>query len=140
MVVTPSELFNLALSRHRQPWNWTLQFAALGLLCLTLLFHSFLFLAAAVIFFGTGFFQLGLDDPPENGWFRFVAAGVEWEKNWVAAPWNWHKIWRFGFVLLVSAALIWALWVREPAALAIFVGFAVLARVVFENKDGGIVP
>ena len=34
MTVTPSELFALALSRHRQPWGWTVHLAGLAGLAL----------------------------------------------------------------------------------------------------------
>jgi hypothetical protein len=140
MIVTPSELVALALARHREPWNWTFHFAALGLLFPTLLFHSYLFLAAALILFGAGFFRLDLDVPPDNRWFRFVHRGLEWEKNWIAAPWNRHKTGRFAFALATAVITIWALWTREPAALALIVGFTVLAFVVAENKKKGIDP
>lgn len=140
MVVTPSALFALALARHREPWNWTLQSAGLACLFPTLFLHSYLFLAAALILFGAGFFRLGLDQPPDNRWFRFAARALEWEKNWMAAPWNRHKIGRFCFALLASACLIWALWTRELAVLTLAAGFAVLARVVAENKKNGIAP
>lgn len=140
MIVTPSELVGLALARHREPWNWTLHFAALWLLCPALLFHSALFLAAALILSGAGFFRLGLGAPPDNRWFRFVRRCLEWEKNWIAAPWNRHKTGRFVFALAAAVAVVWALWTREPAALALIIGFAVLARVVAENRKNGIDP
>ena len=140
MVVTPSELVALALRRHMEPWNWSFQCAALCLFCLTLLFHSYLLLAAALILLGTGFFRLGLDDPPDNRWFQFVRRALEWEKNWIAAPWNWYKIRRFGFALTVAAITVWALWTSESAAIGLIVGFAVLARVVAENRGKGIDP
>ena len=140
MTVTPSELASLALARHMEPWNWTLQFSALALLSPTLLFHSYLLLAATLILFGTGFFRLHLDDPPDNRWFRFVHQAQEWEKDWLAAPWNWYKIKRFVFAILVAAATVWALWTSEPAAIGLIVGFAVLTRLVAKNKQDGIDP
>lgn len=140
MTVTPSELFDLALARHRQPWNWSLHFAALVLFCLMLLGHSYLLLASSLILLGTGFFSLNLDEPPKNRWFNFVAAGVIWEKNWVAAPWNWVKWSRLLFVSCISGVSIWALWTCELATLGLLVGFAVLARVVKENMANGIKP
>lgn len=140
MPVTPSELASLALARHRKPWNWTFQAAALAGLCLTLLFRSYLLLAVSLILFGAGFFPLRLDEPPDNRWFRFVHRFLQWEKNWVAAPWNWHKIWRLGFAASATILIISALWIREPAALGLIVGFVVLARFVAENKADGIDP
>lgn len=140
MVVTPSELAALALARHQEPWNWTFQAAGLCLLCPALFFHSFLFLAAALIFLGAGFFRLQLGPPPDNRWFRLVHNALEWEKNWLAAPWNRYKIIRFAFVIGTSIALTLALWTREAAALALLLGFAVLARVAVENKQNGIDP
>lgn len=140
MTITPAHLFELAIERHRQPWNWTSQFTALGLFCLTLLLHSYLLLAATLIFFGAGFFRMQLPEPPNNRWFRFVTAAVEWEKDWIAAPWNWDKSWRFGLALIMTIAAIWAFWKQEPAAIALLICFAFLARVVFENKNAGIDP
>ncbi|MCJ2165860.1 MULTISPECIES: hypothetical protein [unclassified Pseudodesulfovibrio] len=138
MAVTPSELFDLALVRHRQPWNWSLHCASMVLFCLTLLAHSYLLLASSMILFGTGFFSLNLGDPPQNRWFGFVAACVEWEKNWVAAPWNWVKWSRLLFVVCLAGAIAWVLWTRELAGIGLLVGFAALVRVVKENKDNGV--
>lgn len=140
MAFAPSDLAQLALRRHREPWNWTFHFTALCMLCTALLLHSSLLTAAALIFFGTGFFPLNLDPPPDNRWFRFVRRAVEKEKNWAAAPWNRHKTGWFCLGLAIVSIVIWALWVREPATLALLLGFAVLARVVEENRRGGIDP
>ncbi len=140
MAVTPADLYSLALERHRQPWNWSLQFAALWLSGLTLLFHSYLLLATALIFSGTGFFRLSLPDPPENRWFAYVDRCVEWEKNWLAAPWNFYKWGRFLFVLALGSALIWSLWTRELAALGLVMGFVCLMRVRGANRTDGIDP
>jgi len=140
MVVTPSSLFALALSRHRLPWNWSLHFGALVLFGLALLAHSYLLLAAACILLGAGFFELALGEPPDNRWFRFARRGVEWEKNWAAAPWNRVKWARLVFAVLLAGAVVWALWARELAALTLLAGFAVLAWVVRQNREKGIDP
>ncbi|MBG0790681.1 MAG: hypothetical protein H0S80_09315 [Desulfovibrionaceae bacterium] len=140
MAVTPSELLTLALARHREPWNRTLHAASLACLCPALFLHSYLLVAAALILLGAGFFRLGLGAPPDNRWFRFTARAVEWEKNWLAAPWNWSKIWRFCFAVIAATALVWALWTGDMAALALAVGFGVLVRVAVENKKNGINP
>lgn len=140
MPISPSELSALAQARRREPWNWTSQFVALAFLCPTLFFHSSLALAATLIFFGVGFFRLELPAPPDNRWFRFVHRAIEWEKNWLAAPWSWYKSWRFGFVLLAATAVARALWTRDLAMLALIAGFGVLARVARENKKNGIDP
>jgi len=138
MAVTPAELFALALERHRQPWNWSFQFAAVWVFGLTLLFHSYLLLAVTLIFFGAGFFHLDLPPVPGNRWISFVKKGVEWEKNWIAAPWNLIKWKRFLFVVVVSGVLVWALWTREYAALGLILGFACLVKVMVDNKAAGI--
>ena len=140
MVVTPSELLSLALARHREPWNWTLQSAALACLCPALYFHSPLFLSATLVLFGVGFLRLEMGQPPANRWFRFVDRALVWERNWLAAPWNWPKTWRFCFVILAITAVGWALWASDLAALALAAGFGVLARVAAENKENGIDP
>jgi len=140
MFTTPTKLLELAIERHRKPWNWTIQFAGVSLLCLTLLAHSYLLLAASLILLGTGFLDLNMDDPPDNRWFKFVTAGVEWEKNWVALPWNFAKIFKFTLVMIILGALIWVLVVRELAAIGLFIGFVYLARVVIENKESGVEP
>ena len=140
MIITPAELFTLALKRHQQPWNWSLQFSALWLFGLTLLFHSYLLLAVTFIIVGTGFFQLNLPKNLENRWFSFVEEGIEWEKNWIAAPWNFYKWKRFLFVLFVAGVLVWALWSREYASLLLITGFAYLVKVMVENKSAGIEP
>lgn len=139
-MVTPAQLLNLALERHHQPWNWSLHFVALWLFGLTLLFHSYLLLAATFIILGTGLFQLNLSQNPGNRWFSFVDDGVEWEKNWIAAPWGFYKWRRFLFILVVTGILIWALWTREYATLLLIVGFAYLVTVMVENKSSGIDP
>ncbi|WP_319541697.1 hypothetical protein [uncultured Pseudodesulfovibrio sp.] len=140
MNVTPADLAKLALERHRLPWNWSLQFAALILFCLTLLFHSPLFLTATIILCATGFLSLNMDEPPDNRWFRFVKAGIEWEKDWIAAPWNWAKWTKFIFIFIITIVFLWALWTREAATLGLILGFAVLIRVVVENMKNGIEP
>jgi hypothetical protein len=140
MGVTPSSLFALAVIRHRQPWNWSLHCAALVLFCLTLLAHSYLMLAASLILLGVGFFELKLDEPPDNRWFKFARRGVEWEKDWSAAPWNRVKRARLVFALLAAGFAVWALWVRELAGLMLVAGFAVLAWVVRQNRENGIDP
>ncbi|WP_285906659.1 hypothetical protein [Pseudodesulfovibrio pelocollis] len=140
MTVTPSELFALALSRHRQPWNFTVQLAALACFALALLLHSFLLFAAGLILLGFGFFELDLPEMPQGRWRRLVHAAVEWEKNWSVLPWTFRKVARLCFVLLLTGLLIWALWTRDLAVLALFVAFAYLARVVAENRAGGIDP
>ena len=140
MAVTPSELFDLALRRHRQPWGFTVHLAGLAGLGLTLLLHSALMLAASIVLLGVGFFRW--PDPPhaDNRWFKFVHRAVEWEKDWIAYPWTWRK-WMW-FLLFLGCALftIWALWVQDPASLGLIAGFAYLAKVVRENREGGIDP
>lgn len=140
MTVTPSELFDLALSRHRQPWGWTVHLAGLAGLGLAMLLHSGLTLAAAIILLGSGFFHW--PDPPnqDTRWFRFVHQAVEWEKDWVAYPWTWRKWMWFLFSLGCTLYICWALWVREAASLALLAGFVVLARVIHENRENGIDP
>ncbi|MUM77686.1 hypothetical protein GKC30_08575 [Pseudodesulfovibrio sp. F-1] len=140
MTVTPSELFALALSRHRQPWNFTVQLAALALFGLALLLHSFLVFAAGLILFGFGFFELPLPEMSDGRWRRVVQASVEWEKNWSVLPWTFAKWAGLCFVLLACCLLVWALWTRDLAVLALFVAFGYLARVVAENRAGGIDP
>ena len=140
MVVTPSSLFALALARHRLPWNWSLHLAAQVLFGLTLLAHSYLLLAATLILFGTGLLELDLPEPPDHWWFRFVHRGVEWEKNWAAAPWNRVKWTRLLLTVLLCGVAVWALWVRELATLMLLAGFAALVRVMLQNRESGIDP
>lgn len=140
MTVTPSHLFDLAVRRHREPWNWTLHFAALVGFALTLLLHSYLMLAASLILFGAGLFDLGMPDLPDNRWGRFVHDAVEWEKNWAVMPWTFRKTWRFAFVVVVALICTWALWVREPSALGLLIGFAYLVKIYRENRESGIDP
>lgn len=134
MSVTPSQLFDLALFRHRQPWNWSLHFAALVLFCLTLLGHSYLLLAASLILLGAGFFDLKLGDPPGNLWFGFVKRGVEREKNWASLPWNWAKWLWLLITLCLALAVIWVLWTRELAGLGLLAGFGALAWAAGQNR------
>nr|WP_319583089.1 hypothetical protein [uncultured Pseudodesulfovibrio sp.] len=100
--------------------------------------HGYLMLAASLILLGVGFFELKLDEPPDNRWFRFVRRAIDWEKNWGAAPWNRVKWTRLLFALLVAGFTVWALWVRELAGLMLVAGFAVLAWVVRQNRENGI--
>lgn len=140
MIVTPSSLFELAVLRHRQPWNWSLHFAALVLFGCALFGHSYLALAAGVVLFGAGFFELRLGEPPEGWWFERVRRFVEWEKNWSAAPWNRVKWRRLLLAALLGGVLVWALWVRELATLMLMVCFAALLWAQRENRKGGIDP
>lgn len=140
MTVTPSDIFELAVNRHREPWNWTLHFAAMCGFAATMLTHSFLMFAASLIVFGAGFFELGLPPMGDGRWLKFVKERIEWEKNWAAAPWNWHKIWRLAVVVLLSGVAIWALWTRDAGVLLLFLGFGYLVRVMKENMSGGIKP
>lgn len=138
--MTPSEIFALALKRHRKPWNWTLHFVGLIGFGLTLLLHSYLMFATSLILFGAGSFDLQLPVTSDNRWLRFVAKAIEWEKDWVAAPWNWYKTRRFLFVLAVVFVSIWALWTRDGVVLCLLVAFAYLLKVMKENIAGGIDP
>ncbi|WP_238528154.1 hypothetical protein [Pseudodesulfovibrio mercurii] len=128
------------MSRHRQPWNWSLHAAALVLFGLALFAHGYLLLAASLILLGAGFFELDLPAPPENWWFGLARRGVEWEKNWSAAPWNRVKWSRLLGALLLAGVLVWGLWVRELAALGLLFGFAVLVWVMRRNREDGIDP
>lgn len=139
MLPSPKHIFSLALERHRQPWNWTFQFASLWLFGLALLFHSYLTLAASFILLGTGFFHIHVP-VPDNRWFAFVVRSVEWEKNWIGAPWNWYKLWRLIASLLIGGITVWALWTRALAALMLIIALAYLWQVMIENKDAGIEP
>lgn len=140
MVATPSDIRDLALARHQQVWNWTAHFAALCFLGLTLLLHSYLLLAVTMALFGAGFFEMGLPPMKQCRWRRYVLRMVEWEKNWIAAPWNRVKWLRFLFVAAVAAVTVWALWTQSPPVLAVLAGFGYLARVVKENREAGIDP
>lgn len=140
MVATPSDIRKLAIERHQSTWNWTMHFAAVIGFGLTLLFHSYILLACSTVLFGAGFFKPGLPVLRETRWTRFVARAVEWEKNWIAAPWNSYKIWRFTVVLLLATIAIWALWTGDAVVLALFVGFGFLVHVVRDNMAGGIKP
>lgn len=77
---------------------------------------------------------------PDNRWLAFVKRGITWEKNWIAAPWNWPKWWRFTFFLFIAAVFVWALWVLELAALMLLGTLAYLWTVMLENKAAGIEP
>jgi len=140
MSITPHQLFRLAIRRHREPWNWTLQFAAAIAFCQAMLFHNSLFFATALILFGTGFMRLCMTKPPDNRWFRFVARFVEWEKNWESTPWTWSKVMKFTGVLVILVLLFWALWVRELATIGLIFGFCVLHNVMRQNIENGIKP
>jgi len=140
MEVTPSQLFSLALKRHRIPWNWTVHFIGLIGFSLSLMLHSYLMFATSFIVLGAGFFELGLPQMRQGRWQRFVHDSVEWEKNWVAAPWNWRKIWRFIFVLTMIFLSLWSLIAQEPVAISLLLAFIYLLTIVRKNKEGGIDP
>ena len=140
MAVTPSELLALAIKRHRSPWGWTVHFAGLAVLILALPTHSGLVLSAAIILLGAGFFRWPEPTRTDTRWHRFVHRGVEWEKNWIAAPWNRYKWLRLLFFLLIAGVTTWALWTRDIAILALLAAFAYLIRIVRENRDLGIDP
>lgn len=135
MAVTPSELFALAVVRHRQPWNLTLHLAGVGAFALALLLHSYLLLAMALILGGAGFVAYDVGEPPDNGWFRFTAGLVRWERDWASLPWTWRKISRVGLALLLAGVTVWALWVRELATIGLLIGAAALAWVVRDNRE-----
>ncbi len=140
MAVTPSDILDLALARHRRPWNVTAHFVALACLALALLLHSFLLFATSLIFLGAGFFELSLPAMPEGRWLRFVRGMIEWEKNWSVLPWTPGKWARTGLVVILASVLVWALWTVDLVVLALFGGFGYLVRVVVDNRAGGIDP
>ncbi|MGL1863298.1 MAG: hypothetical protein OCC46_12305 [Pseudodesulfovibrio sp.] len=138
MFTTPTEIIKLALKRHREPWNWTLQCAALVGLGATMLTQSYLMLAFTLILFGVGFFALNMPEMQDNPWLRFVKRMVEWEKNWIAYPWTFHKCWRLAVTVLVACVVIWAFWTREAAVIGLLIGFVYLIKVVRSNKENEI--
>ena len=107
---------------------------------LALLFHSYLWTAVSLILIGVGFFELKLTEPVDSRWFRFVRSMVEWEKNWAAYPWTWRKSLRFAGFILLTLAVIWALWAQDVAVLLLIAALAGLAYVAFLNKTQGIDP
>lgn len=140
MATTPAEVFALALARHRLLWNWTAHFAALCLFAFTLLFHSYVLLAVTLALFGAGFYELGLPEMKDGRWRQFVLRMIEWEKNWIAAPWIWGKWWRFLFICSVVLVVVWALWTGNPPVIMVLISFAYLSHVVRENKKRGVDP
>lgn len=140
MATTPSEVFYLALARHQLVWNWTVHFAALCLFALTLLFHSYLLLAVSLACLGAGFFDMGLPEMKDGRWRRFVLGMIEWEKNWIAAPWIWLKWLRLICVTMVALLSIWALWTQNPPVLAVLGASGYLVHVVRDNKRRGVDP
>lgn len=138
MSLKPADLIKLALSRHREPWNWTFHIAGLCAFALCLLFHSYLLFASTLIFIGTGFYALKLRPMRKGRWLTFQKQAVEWEKDWIAYPWTYSKWWRFLVILLVAAVFMWALWTRDIAVLCLYVAGAYFVKVVRENKAKGI--
>lgn len=140
MPVTPSELLRLAMKRHRMEWNWSVHFAAMVNFGLALLLHSWLLTATTLILLAAGCFDFGLGPLPEGRWQRLVHRGLEWERNWSVAEWDFGKSARFAIFLVALVTSVWALWTRDLAMLGLLFGFGFLYWVMLDNLSGGIDP
>lgn len=137
-MITPRELLDLAISRHRQPWNFTVQAAGLPFLILALLLHSGLFASMALILFGAGFLSLPMPAMPPGRWRRTVDRWIGAEVNWLNTPMTGKKLLGFFVFLLVAGFSIWALWTNELVSLTFLAGMLAVYRAYLYNKTTGI--
>lgn len=137
-MIRPRDLMDTALSRHRQPWNFTMQAFALPCIILALAFHSGLWLASAIIFIGVGFLVLPLPPMRPGRWRRMIDKAIALEVRLLNTPSNKKKIAKttvFTLVLLLGA---WALWAGELLWISFVVGLAAVYRAYVYNKSTGI--
>lgn len=137
-MLTPRELMDLALSRHRQPWNFTVQTCGLCCLATALLLHNGLLTATALVLFGVGFLVLPLPPMPPGVWRRSIDRFIAAEVRWLNTPMSWQKLLKGGIWTLILITTIWALWVRELLLLTFLVAMWAVYRAYLYNKTTGI--
>lgn len=135
---TPRELLDLALSRHRQPWNFTVQACALPCFVLALLLHSAVFASMSIILVGAGFFALPMPAMQPGPWRRTVDRCIAAEVMWLNTPMNWIKLLKTVMWSAILAFAVWALWVGEMLSLGLLVCMGAVYKAYLYNKTTGI--
>ncbi|WP_147820001.1 hypothetical protein [Salidesulfovibrio onnuriiensis] len=137
-MLTPRDLLDLAVSRHRQPWNFTAHCCGLCLMGLALLLHSGLCVAAGLILLGTGLLILPLPPMPPGRWRRSVDRLIAAEVQWINTPMNGKKLFRTLVWAVILGFTVWTLWARELLSLTLLAAMLAVYRAYLYNKTTGI--
>ncbi|KAB1441703.1 hypothetical protein [Pseudodesulfovibrio senegalensis] len=139
-MITPRELMDLALARHRQPWNMTLQLGGCALLALALLLHGALVASMGLVLVGVGFMNLRLAPMRPGRWHTFLDRVLAAEVGWLNAPMGWRKLLRTAVLLGIVSVTFWALWMRDIAVLGMLVCMWAVYLAYRYNRTTGIDP
>lgn len=139
-MITPRELMDLALARHRQPWNMTLQLAGCALLAFALLLHGALVASMGLVLVAAGFMNLRLAPMRPGRWRTFLDRVLAAEVGWLNSPMGWRKLLRSIIALVIGAVTVWALWTRDVAMLGMLVCLWALYLAYRYNRTTGIDP
>lgn len=129
--------------RRREPWNWCLHAASLGLLPFGLLTHNAALLALSALGLAAGCLPLPLP-PMAHTELRRLLPRLEQliglECLWLARPLDRRKQWQIALFGLGAPITGWFLWQQDlgPIGLALLVVY--LLHVRRQNRDSGIRP
>ncbi|MBU1041152.1 MAG: hypothetical protein KKF77_08645 [Proteobacteria bacterium] len=147
---TPSSLRQRAANiaqtlrlRRREPWNWCIQTASLGLLPFGLVLHNPALLALAAIGLGVGCLALPLppmDQTSAKNMLPWLEEAIGLECAWLARPMDRRKMRQIAFLGLGSPLAAWFLWQQDFAPVGIVVVAAYLLHVRRKNIEDGIKP
>lgn len=131
---TPQQLWQLALKRRRNPWNWLVQLTGVLLLCVSLTFAYWPFFVFGAVFVGVSFLEIPL--APAKGWVRDLAAeGMQNEDallGWMRGS-RRRKMIVWGIV--AGALLIF--WAGDAMLWSLLAAVVSLICVVLHNKRNG---
>lgn len=129
--------------RRREPWNWCVQTASLGLLPFGLVLHNPALLALAGIGLGVGCLALPLP-PMEQTDVKSLLPWLErligQECAWLARPLDRRKQWQLALLGLGTPLSAWFLWQQDFAPVGIVVVAAYLLHIRRKNVEDGIKP
>lgn len=129
--------------RRREPWNWCIQTASLGLLPFGLVLHSPALLALAAIGLGVG--CLALPWPPmqetsARSMLPWLEELIGLECAWLARPLDRRKKLQIAFLGLGAPLSALFLWQQDYAPVGIVVVAAYLFYIRRKNIEDGIEP
>ncbi len=137
-MITPRDLLDLALVRHRQPWNMSFQLAGCAFLVPALLLHSAILVSLGLILVGVGFMNLRLAPMRPGRWHRVLDSVVAAEVRWLNTPMNARKFFRTVVVLGLFTVAVWALWAGDMAMLSLLVAMWAVYLAYRYNRTTGI--
>lgn len=137
-MLSPQDLMDIALRRHRQPWNMTFQIIGMAFCIPALLFHSSICFSIALIFMGLGFMKLRLAPMPYGRWRNMLDHIVAAEVRWLNTPKTIGTWLRTVFILALLIFIMWALWVQDIATISLIIAVWAVYLAYCYNKTTGI--